>query len=209
MKIFTINFSGYKYLWRNNFSMLGTNSINLLPIFFFFFLFQKKVDRRRLISSFEGEERKNRTKEYEAIKRWFPRDDECKFQCLTCEIHSASSRVYRCARTIRERSSLDFKGNRCVNFASCIALDLICIERVYATLWRRDREIVQNRILLFHFLPPFQPALSKYYFFRGNADRYTCFPDVTNADCRVRFTTSLLRAVTFTYIDRCVYAGRG
>lgn len=35
---------------RNNFSMLGTNSINLLPIFFFFF-FQRKVDRRRLISS--------------------------------------------------------------------------------------------------------------------------------------------------------------
>lgn len=38
---------------------------------------------------------------------------------------------------------------------------------------------------------------------------YTCFPDVTNADRRVRFTTSLLKAVTFTRIDRCVYAGRG
>lgn len=74
---------------------------------------------------------------------------------------------------------------------------------------------VQNQYFIFLFspysrLPPFQLALSKYFSFRRRCRcRYTCFPNVTNADRRVRFTTSLLPTVTFTYIDRCVYAGRG
>lgn len=104
--------------------------------------------------------------------------------------------------TIRERSStLDFEGKSLCK-PSVFALDLISIGR--------DIMAFRISILFFYFLPPFQLALSKYFSFRRRCRcRYTCFPNVTNADRRVRFTTSLLPTVTFTYIDRCVYAGRG
>lgn len=106
--------------------------------------------------------------------------------------------------TIRERSStLDFVGKSLCK-PSVFALDLISIER--------DIMAFRISILFFYFLPPFafQLALSKYFSFRRRCRcRYTCFPNVTNADRRVRFTTSLLPTVTFTYIDRCVYAGHG
>lgn len=110
--------------------------------------------------------------------------------------------------TIRERSStLDFVGKSLCK-PSVFALDLISIER--------DIMAFRISILFFYFLPalaslPFNSLYRNISLSVGDVGRcrYTCFPNVTNVDRRVRFTTSLLPTVTFTYIDRCVYAGRG
>lgn len=95
-------------------------------VFFFPLLFQRKVDRRRLISRpwrVDGKPDEGSIEE-NASRVFFLPDTmisyECKFQCLTCEIHSALERASlpryerNDTRVILPRLSISM-GNRCVN----------------------------------------------------------------------------------------------